>query len=275
MADTYFPSTTGLPTTQADFSDTSALRVDDPVDRYVVEAMIGEGATAKVYRVRHQLLGTHHALKVLRSRHPELRERLVQEGRIQAGLRHANVVAVTDVLDVYGHLGLLMDYVQGGALDTWLTNNKPPLQIGLRIFLGIVSGVGAAHRLGIVHRDLKPANILFDAERWHPWVTDFGLARHLHTNEERRTMVGQIVGTPAYMAPEQIRSSRDADARADVFALGAILYELVTGQRAFSGRLLQVLAKVAAGDFVPPQQLVPDLPPAVVHVILGCMTVHP
>ncbi|MCB9779304.1 MAG: protein kinase [Alphaproteobacteria bacterium] len=279
MSDTFLPlSELGLAESEsaAPAGEPGELRIDEPVDRYVVEASIGDGATARVYRVRHGLLGTRHALKVLRSRSPELRERLVQEGRIQAGLGHPNVVPVTDVLDVHGHLGLLMDYVDGGALDDWLAKGRRPLDQALEVFRGILDGVSAAHRMGIVHRDLKPANVLLRTDDLVPRVTDFGLARHLQQDDGRKTRVGQIMGTPAYMAPEQVDSARDVTARADVFALGAILYELCCGQRAFVGdTVYQVLHKVGRGEFLPPAQHVPDLPVSVQQAILGCLVVDP
>ncbi len=226
------------------------LHVDDAVDRYVVEAAIGAGAMAQVYRVRHRLLGTVHALKVLVSRHPELRERLVQEGRIQAGLGHDNVVPVTDILDVHGHPGLLMDHVDGGGLYGLLAQGPLPLADALAIFDGILAGVGAAHGMGIIHRDLKPANVLLNGQTRVPRVTDFGLARHLQHTDGRQTSVGQVMGTPAYMAPEQARSARQATARSDIFALGAILYEMVCGRPAFSGEsLYEILGKIGRGTF--------------------------
>src|SRR5688500_13232778 len=139
------------------------LAVGEEVDRYVVEALLGSGGMAVVYRVRHRTLATAHALKVLTNTVPQVRERLVAEGRIQAGLRHVNLVAVTDVLDVGGAPALLMDYVEGPALVAWIEERGPlPLADVEAIFGGILAGVAMAHARGLVHRDLKPGNVLLD-----------------------------------------------------------------------------------------------------------------
>jgi serine/threonine protein kinase len=130
-------------------------------DRYSVEAMIGRGGMAVVYRVRHTSLGSHHALKVLTLGGPGVRERLMQEGRLQAQLRHPNIVAVTDVLEVGGNPALVLELVDGPTLDGWLdANPRPPLDIAEAMFRGVVNAVHAAHARGLVHRDLKPANVL-------------------------------------------------------------------------------------------------------------------
>jgi tRNA A-37 threonylcarbamoyl transferase component Bud32 len=266
----------GGPPAEGPGREPGVLRVDEAVDRYVVEACIGEGAMARVYRVRHRLLGTVHALKVLRSTQPELRERLVQEGRIQAGLAHPNVVPVTDVLDVGGRLGLLMDHVAGGSLEAWLAEGLPPRDAALAVFSGVLAGVGAAHAMGIVHRDLKPANVLLDREPLQPRVTDFGLARHLRRDDGRQTRAGELLGSPAYMAPEQAAGAADVTARADIFALGALLYELVCGQRAFQGRTVyELLGRLGRGEYTPPLALAPDLPASVVAAIASCLAVDP
>lgn len=245
------------------------------VDRYTVEHLLGEGGMARVYRVAHRTLGTHHALKVLNHTGETVRQRLLQEGRVQATLRHPNVVAVTDVLDVNGQPALLMEFVDGPTLEQWLWDlgQAPPLDEALRIFDAILSAVEAAHATGLVHRDLKPANVLMDGST--PKVTDFGLAMATGAGT-RHTRTGSTMGTPAYMAPEQIRDTKSVDARADLFALGAILYELVSGVRAFQGQdVLELMNAVAKGEYRPLQTRLPSVPPRIVEAVDGCLIVDP
>ncbi len=245
------------------------------IDRYTVLDQLGAGGMAVVYRVRHNTLGTEHALKVLSLNVPSIRERLIQEGRVQAQLEHPHVVAVTDVLDVQGSPGLLMQLVRGPSLDIWLQDHRPTLPEALRIFDGILDALRQAHRLDIVHRDLKPGNIMVATQRDLPWpkVTDFGLAKLLaDESTPTRTCTGLPMGTPAYMSPEQITDAKSVDARTDIFALGCILYELVCGSMAFRGaNTLEVFNAVAGGHYTPPRQLAPDLPDPVVAAIQGCL----
>ena len=243
------------------------------VERYEVEAMLGEGGMAVVYRVRHKTLGTAHALKVLTSVGFAARERLLLEGRAQAALSHPNILAVTDVLDVDGAPGLLMEYVPTPSLASWLERGAPPLDEALALFRGIVRGVQHAHKAGFVHRDLKPGNVLLvrDPEGgWVPRVADFGITKHAETPlGAARTGTGVGMGTPRYMAPEQFRDARTVDARADIYSLGCILVELLTGAPAYPGTdVLQIYAAASAGELRP---LPEGLPVAVRRVVEGCL----
>ncbi|MEZ4317547.1 MAG: protein kinase [Myxococcota bacterium] len=253
------------------------LQTGFEVDRYVVEEKLGEGGMAVVYRVRHSTLGTRHALKVLSLTSRDVKERLIQEGRVQATLRHPNIVAVTDVLDVDGAPGLLMEFIQGPALDHWLYNYQPSIEEALTVFRGIVAGVGHAHSKGLIHRDLKPANVLLhvDDRGVRAKVTDFGLAKLTESPNLKRTRTGTTMGTPAYMAPEQIRDASTVDRRADLYSLGVILYELVCGQTPFrDDDIIELFAKVAAGEYPHPRELRPDLPNAVVDCIEALVEVN-
>jgi hypothetical protein len=246
------------------------------VDRYTVEAVIGHGGTAVVYLVRHNQLKSQHALKVLSLTSGAIRERLLREGRVQAALQHANIVTVTDVLDIDGNPGLLMEHVDGPSLDQAMKRYKISLSDALTLFRGVVAGVRAAHRQGLVHRDLKPANVLLfrSPEGFVPKVTDFGLAKLLVGADQElgQTRQGIAMGTPAYMAPEQIRDARAVDQRADIFSLGCILYELVTRQRAFPGdQALDIYNDIVAGRYAPPEEIAADLPDAVIQAIDGCL----
>jgi hypothetical protein len=255
------------------------LAPGEAVERYVVEAVLGEGGMAIVYRVRHVQLDTVHALKVLTLTHPNVRERFLQEGRVQATLRHTNVVSVTDVLEVNGAPALLMELIDGPSLADWIATTRPGLELAEAVFRGVVAGVAEAHRRGMVHRDLKPANVLLASVDGAlvPKVADFGLVKLV--SEDRAspfgaTRSGMPMGTPAYMAPEQIRDAKRVDARADVFSLGCILYELVCHQPPFVGAdLLELLTAVGNARFTPPESLKPSLPLRFRTAISECLRV--
>ena len=231
------------------------------IDRYIVESVLGEGGMATVYQVRHQTLGSLHALKVLHVEGRGITERLLAEGRVQAGLDHPNALVVTDVVEVEGLPGLVMEYVDGGTIDEWVEAESPPREARLAAFRDVCDAVATAHERGWIHRDLKPANVLIKrlGERVIPKVADFGLVKAVvgeQPHDGPRTRRGMPMGTPGYMAPEQIESAAGVDARADVYSLGCILVWLLTGHEAFDGgSVLDVFAQVAAGEHtgLPPE----------------------
>ncbi len=250
------------------------LSAGQVVDRYTVDAVLGEGGMAVVYAVRHNTLETRHALKVLTIRSSGIRERLIAEGKIQASLRHPNVVSVSDVLDLGGAPALLMELVEGPSLDDLLKRQGAlPLAVADTLARGILTGVAAAHARGMVHRDLKPANVLLSVgpDGIVPKVADFGLAR-LGDSGGARTRTGTAMGTPQYMAPEQVRDAKSVGPEADVFSLGAILYEMVTGVRAFDGDdIFEIFSAVGEGRRVPVRERRPDLPARMVDAIEGAL----
>ena len=251
------------------------LATGHQVERYEVQAVLGHGGMAVVYRVRHRTLKTDHALKVLNVAGKELSERLLREGQVQARLIHPNVVAVTDVLEVDGAPALLMEYVDGPNLEEWLRNRTLTLDEAETLFGGVLDAVESAHQLGVVHRDLKPGNVMIapDGDGVRPKVTDFGLAKAITVSPEAgQTRSGMPMGTPAYMSPEQVRDAKNVDARTDIFSLGCILYELVCGRRAFVGKdTLDVFNRVANGDYEPPTVSRGQLPPRIANCIEGCL----
>lgn len=241
------------------------------VERYRVEGVLGQGGMATVYRVRHTTLDTVHALKILELGAPSLRRRLLQEGRTQARIAHANIVAVSDVIEVGGALGLLMELVRGPSLDRVLFEGPVPWDVACKLVPGILAGVAAAHAHGVVHRDLKPANILLHRRKGLvvPKVGDFGLVK---TEEDAgQTRTGMTMGTPAYMSPEQIRSTKDVDQRTDVFALGAVLYELLTGSRAFDGDSTHAIHQRILDEGWPRDRFWEVLPPRAREAITGAL----
>ncbi|MCB9669202.1 MAG: serine/threonine protein kinase [Alphaproteobacteria bacterium] len=179
------------------------------VDRYVVEGVLGEGGMAIVYLCRHVQLGTKHALKLLTMSSRAIKERLVQEGQVQASLRHPNIVAVTDIIVVNGAPGLVMEYIEGPSLDDLLDQQTLTYEQADVLVEGLLRGVAHAHSRGLVHRDLKPANIMLavEGEQLVPKVMDFGLAK-LVEGDDSRTRTGSTMGTPSTCRPSRWRTRR-------------------------------------------------------------------
>ncbi|MBT3219968.1 MAG: protein kinase [Proteobacteria bacterium] len=257
-----------------------ALEPGQIVDRYIVESELGQGGNAKVYRVRHTQLATLHALKVLTMPSRTVQHRLRTEGRVQAALRHPNIVAVSDIIDIDGSPGLVMEYIQGPPLDSFLKKHELTIAQADELAVGIIDAIREAHSLELVHRDLKPANIMLAITPTGlvPKVTDFGLAKILAGEGQgmSHTQSGVAMGTPAYMAPEQIRDSKKVDKRADIFSLGAVLYEMVTNHRAFGGKdLFQIFTAVTSGQYAQPRQFVSDIPRRMEAAIQGALQVDP
>lgn len=225
---------------------------------------------ATVYLVEHNLLGSRYALKVLLPElvgNPRIRERFLAEGRIQAQLQHPNVVRVTDIVAIEGLAALVMEYVEGPTLGELIAERGalPAAEI-LSLFLPVLDAIGAAHARGILHRDLKPSNIVIGTdgnEGPRPVVLDFGVARVGDDAGEglkpsQRTREGAHIGTPAWMSPEQVRGQQDLDERSDVFSLGAILYEMATGQMAFEGDSeYDTMNNVVTGNWEAPTEPIP------------------
>jgi len=253
------------------------LDAGEVIGQYRVESVLGQGGMAIVYRVRHEQLGSEHALKLLMVHSKSIQARLLQEGRVQATLRHANIVSVTDVVSVGRSMGLVMELVKGPTLEDLLAGSELKLAQLDMLAQGILEGVVVAHRQGLIHRDLKPANILLEIGhgRITPKVTDFGLAKLLDSESATtQTRSGIAMGTPHYMAPEQIRDAKNVDARTDVFALGAILYEMASGRKAFPGEdMLTIFSSIVDGQPTPIRELCPDLPEHMFSAIEGALAV--
>jgi serine/threonine protein kinase len=244
------------------------------VDRFIVEGVLGEGGMAVVYKVRHATLGTHYALKVLSTNDRDLRRRLLREGRIQALMRHPNLVAVHDVISVNDAPALVMDYIPGPPLNVFLKVHKLTVDQGVAIARGITAGMSLVHDAGLIHRDLKPGNVLLDIHPTGlvPRVTDFGIGK-IQGERRSSTKSGITLGTPRYMAPEQITDAKTVDQRADIFSIGVVLYETVCGQKAFAGNSAQdVFQAILHGRFPRPSHVNPDVPPHVERIILGAMS---
>jgi serine/threonine protein kinase len=248
------------------------FEVGDTVDRYVVEGEIGRGGLAAVYKVRHKRLLTAHAIKVLFISRGPIAERLILEGRIQANLRHPNIVHVSDVLDVDGAPVLLMDFIDGPTMKEWLSENRPSLSQSIFLFGKILDGMAHAHAHGMIHRDLKPDNIMMapGPKGWMPKLMDFGLAKLLDDGHSAgNTRAGATMGTPEFMSPEQVRDSADVDERADIFSLGCIFYQLLTGTSPFrADDIVGVFNAITKEDPPNPSTIVSTIPLALDSLVL-------
>jgi len=199
---------------------------------YEIGALLGQGATGAVYRARHRALGLERALKVIGldvAARPGFAERFEREARTLAGLVHQNIVAIHDAGRAGPWFFLAMDLVEGADLRQMIRAARIAPREALAIVGQMCDALQFAHDKGVVHRDIKPENVLVDRSgRVH--VLDFGLARLIDPDVEALTRSGAVVGTPLYMAPEQWRSPLEVDHRADIFSLGVVFYELLTGE---------------------------------------------
>ncbi len=228
--------------------------------RYDLLRKLGEGGMGKVYLARDLKLDRVVAIKGLGRSDPDDLERFSREARLAAGLRHPNLVEVFDIVADGPNHFISMRYVDGRPLSELCTERTRPLPALVEALAQAAEGLEHAHAAGIVHRDVKPANILVDATD-RASLTDFGLARRLD-GATRVTKSGVVLGTPAYMAPEQAQGDpRRVDARSDVYGLGASLYEVLTGRPPFDGdSVIEVLGAVVRDDPVPPRRLAPRAP---------------
>ncbi len=253
------------------------------LDRYRVDGFLGRGALADVYRVTHLELELPRALKLIRYSSPGVLDRFLQEGRIQSRLRHEGLVAVIDVLRLGGAPALVMELVEGPSLELLLRLYHPSQPQIDAIGRALMQALAYAHRKGLVHRDLKPANILIATQddRVQPRISDFGLARlitdaTLASPNPRMTRQGAMLGTPAYMAPEQYSDAASVDGRADVFALGAVLYELLTGVMAFPQLdAMGCYRAISEQSWRPVHELVPSAPDRMVRAVERALNPDP
>ncbi len=245
--------------------------------RYEIVAHIGHGGMAEVYLGQQVNLDRHVAIKVL---HPFLADevgfvtRFQREAQLVATLRHPNIVQVYDFDydEEYEVYYMVMEYIQGATLKDRLQNDGITLENGVFITAGVADALHYAHQRDMVHRDVKPANIMF-TEEGHPVLADFGIARMLSVSG--LTASGAMVGTPAYMAPE-IGMGEPATASADIYSLGVVLYQLVTGRLPFEAEVPMSLVMKHINDPVPPPtKFVPDMPAELETVILTALRKQP
>ncbi|MBI3724638.1 serine/threonine protein kinase, partial [bacterium] len=245
--------------------------------RFLILGELGKGGMGAVYRAWDERLRRQVALKVVLpgSEQGELAlERFKREAEAIARLRHPNIVSVFEVGEVAGKQFLAMDYIQGRTLDRRLgprAEPKLPLTKALEAVRDVARAVHHAHEQGVVHRDLKPQNIILDSHE-RPYVLDFGLAQ-IRDSGTKMTKTGSLLGTPAYMPPEQAGTSETPiDERSDVYSLGATLYHVLTGRPPFEGKShFKVIAAVVSKDPVPPSSINRRIPPDLETVCLRCL----
>lgn len=244
--------------------------------RYRVERELGQGAMGSVYLARDTQLEREVALKIPgfdEAKEPEMIDRFYREARAAATLRSPHICPVYDVDQIEGVHFIAMAYIDGQPLSRWMAQNsaRSPRRIAT-IVNKLALALEKAHEGGVVHRDLKPSNIMIDAEG-EPVVMDFGLARRIDQTDVRDTKAGTLIGTPAYMSPEQIMGDSDAVGPAsDIYALGVILYELLTGQLPFQGSVISVIGQIVAGKPKPPAELKPGVDPRLAAVCQRMMS---
>ncbi len=245
-------------------SDTASDFCDRKFGRYQLLRPLGEGAMGSVYLALDTTLDRQVALKLPKSDGSaggDFMARFTREAKAAAGLKHPNICSVFDAGKHEGIPYITMDYIDGAPLTQFIGSQQlQSIDSILQMITTIADAVGHAHSSGVVHRDLKPGNILVDSE-FHPHVTDFGLARRIGTsNESRMTQEGLLIGTPAYMAPEQVKGEQSkVGPRSDIYSLGVILFELLTSRLPFEGSVPEMLAKVLRDAPPVPSRLRKDL----------------
>jgi serine/threonine-protein kinase len=244
--------------------------------RYEIVALIGAGGMGRVYKARDPRLNRNLALKFIRDNDPALVGRFLREARAQARIDHEYICKVYEVGEAAGQPYIAMQYIEGQSLKA----QKRALRFEekVKVMRKVAQGLHAAHRQGLVHRDVKPANIMLERREdgeFHPYVMDFGLAREIEG--EGQTQTGAIEGTPAYMAPEQLRGDMQRlDRRTDVYALGATLYELLSGKPPFTGQnSLELMLEALHEEPRPLRALEPSVPRDVETIVMKCLEKDP
>src|SRR5438105_10009121 len=235
---------------------------------------LGRGGMGVVYKARQKDLNRFVALKMILTSHlgsEEVVQRFHDEAKAAAAVQHANITAVYEAGQLLGQPYIAIQYVTGPSLARTLQRGPLPAADAARIVAAVARAVHHLHEHGIVHRDLKPSNILLD-EHGQPYVTDFGLVKMVE-GDSHKTSTGVILGTPSYMAPEQAAGhSGQVGPHSDVYSIGAVLYECLTGRPPFREETqLDTLVQVIEGEPVPPRTLDPRIPRDLEAVCLRCL----
>jgi serine/threonine-protein kinase len=245
------------------------------IGKYHIIELVGEGAMGVVYRANDSVLDRTVAIKVMNesiARQEDLRKRFLHEAQAAASLQHPNVVSIYDLGEVDGHMFIAMEFVDGVDLEKLLELGQPlSLQAKLDIIIDVLTGLTFAHKRGIVHRDIKPANIRV-TEDGRAKIMDFGVA---HLASSSMTSTGSFLGTPSYMAPEQITEGKTTP-QTDLFAVGGVLYQLLTQMKPFDAPTLQNLFfRIITEKPRPVSELMPGLPPALDRIVAKAMAKEP
>ncbi|PTL79566.1 serine/threonine-protein kinase [Vitiosangium sp. GDMCC 1.1324] len=239
--------------------------------------LAGEGAMGTVYRAVDPQLGRAVAVKLLKGDAASLGRRFVAEARAQARIQHEHVCRVYEAGQADGEPYIVMQFIDGEPLSR--LRGRLTLEQQVKLLLEVSEAVHEAHRLGMIHRDLKPGNILVEHREdgtWKPYVVDFGLARQVE-DDHGQTQTGDIIGTPAYMSPEQaIGDVRQMDRRSDVYSLGATMYDVLTGRPPFvTEQSWKLLLMVVTEDAPPLRKLLPGVPRDIETIVMKCLEREP
>lgn len=249
------------------------------VGRYMIEGPLGRGGMASVFKAHDPGIGRDVAIKFLHASFcadEEYRARFLQEARAAGGLSHPNIVTVHDVGEIEGRPYMAMELLDGEPLSESMTKGKVlPVREVVVIGIQLAKALGYAHERGIVHRDIKPGNIMRNKGNQAIKVTDFGIAHVESPDAEQRTRVGDVLGTPQYMSPEQTQGQK-LDGRSDLFSTGIMLYQMLTGKRPFQGdTLVAVAMKIAKEAPEPIEKLRPEVPASLRRIVDRCLAKAP
>jgi serine/threonine-protein kinase len=252
------------------------LEVGSTVGDYQIIDVLGAGGMGKVFKVRNTISNRVEAMKILLpdlSGEPELADRFLREIQVLARLEHPNIAGLRTALRFENQLLMVMEFVEGMALDKRLRQGPLPVQEAVRCIDQILAALAYAHKSGVIHRDIKPANMMLMPDGTVK-LMDFGIAKG--ADDRRLTMTGGTMGSVYYMSPEQIRGNVVVDARSDLYSVGVSLYELVTGKHAFDGdSQFAILGAHLEKSPVPPIAIDPKLPQALNDLILLSVTREP
>jgi len=257
--------------------DIQTLKPGDIIEgRYKYIDRIGRGAFGTVLLMEDTVVDERLILKFLNpnvSQDEEVMKRFVHELRYSRKITHKNVIRIYDFLYIQGNYAISMEYFPSHTLGSEVVNEKPvELKRAMQFGMDICTGMTVAHQLGIVHRDLKPANVLINQEGFLK-IVDFGVAAAQREGDTQLTKTGYVIGSPKYMAPEQILGKK-VDERADIYALGVMLYEMVTGVPPYSrGDHMSVMYQHVQGKAKIPQEVNPGLPPGLSDLVMRAMAV--
>lgn len=249
------------------------------IGSYDIGRRIGGGGMGDVFEAQHRILDRRVAVKILHRTTPEHTERFFNEAKVAASIRHPGVVEILDIgMDPDGRVFMIMELLEGKDLAFALIRKRRFEELeAVDVAIQIADALAAAHALGVVHRDLKPDNIFLTPSKRgdsvKASVLDFGVARAVEYGG--MTKIGQILGTPQYMAPELHFGADRADARSDIYSLGCILYEMVTGRPPFIGVGAEVMAKHQHQKPEPPRHRVPGLSAELQMLILSMLSKAP